>query len=317
MEKKTVCRVLTGPTASGKSEIALRMAREHGWEILCMDSMQIYRGMDIGTAKPTPDEQREVPHHLLDICDPAETYSVSAYTEEAEKTVRRISSLGHQVLFVGGTGLYLEGMVRGMSLGNTAADEMLRAELRALADGPDGRRLLDERLRRSDPVTADKLPLNDVRRRIRAIEVSETTGIPFSRQPDSKTESPFEWIIVSTCMEREHLYGRINRRVDRMIDAGLADEVRRLLEAGVPDDAQSMQAIGYKEMIPYIRGECTLEKASEEIRTRTRHYAKRQITYLKRLENIRYTDTEAKDAYGQIEKIFTEPETKQNGKPQN
>ena len=308
MEKKTVCRVLTGPTASGKSEIAFRMAREHGWEILCMDSMQIYRGMDIGTAKPTPEEQRTVPHHLLDICDPKETYSVSAYTEEAERTVRKIASQGHNVLFVGGTGLYLEGMVRGMTLGNTAADEELRAELHALADGPDGRQLLDERLRKSDPVTADKLPLNDLRRRIRAIEVSETTGIPFSMQQDSKTESPFDWIIVSTCMEREHLYERINRRVDRMIGAGLAEEVKELLAAGVPEDAQSMQAIGYKEMIPYIRGEYTLEKAGEEIRKRTRHYAKRQITFLKRLEEVRYADPEDRDAYRQIEKIFTEPE---------
>ena len=308
MEKKTVCRVLTGPTASGKSEIAFRMAMEHGWEILCMDSMQIYRGMDIGTAKPTPEEQRTVPHHLLDICDPRETYSVSSYTEEAERTVRKIAAQGHQVLFVGGTGLYLEGMVRGMSLGYTAADEKLRAELHALADGPDGRRLLDDRLRKSDPVTADKLPLNDLRRRIRAIEVSETTGIPFSKQPDSRTESPFEWIIVSTCMERGHLYERINRRVDRMIGAGLAEEVKRLLAAGVPKDAQSMQAIGYKEMIPYIRGEYTLEKAQEEIRKRTRHYAKRQITFLRRLEEVRYVDTEDQDAYRQIEKIFTEPE---------
>ena len=310
MDEKTVCRVLTGPTASGKSEIAFRMAREHGWEILCMDSMQIYRGMDIGTAKPTPDEQREVPHHLLDICDPKEKYSVSAYIEEAVRTVREITCHGRRVIFVGGTGLYLEGMVRGMNLGNTAANEKLRAELRALAEGPDGRHLLDRRLRKTDPVTADKLPLNDLRRRIRAIEVSETTGIPFSIQPERKTESPFEWIIVSTFMEREHLYGRINRRVEHMIEAGLKNEVKRLLDEGVPEDSQSMQAIGYKEMIPYLRGDCTLDQASEEIRTRTRHYAKRQITYLKRLDEIMYVDTESEDAYRQIEKIFTEPETK-------
>ena len=129
MEKKTVCRVLTGPTASGKSEIAFRMAREHGWEILCMDSMQIYRGMDIGTAKPTREDQQAVPHHLLDICDPRETYSVSSYTQAAEQAVREIASRGREALFVGGTGLYLEGLVRGMSLGNVPADERLRERL--------------------------------------------------------------------------------------------------------------------------------------------------------------------------------------------
>lgn len=306
MERKTICRVLTGPTASGKSDIALRMAKEHGWEIVCMDSMQIYRGMDIGTAKPTPQEQKAVPHHLLDICDPRETYSVSAYTEAAEETVRDIASRGRKALFVGGTGLYLEGMVRRMNLGNVPANGQLRAELNAIAGKPDGRRLIDERLRKTDPVTADKLPLNDLRRRIRAIEVSEASGIPFSAQQGSTSESPFRWIIVSTRMEREHLYNRINRRVDRMIQAGIAEEVKRLIQEGVPDDAQSMQAIGYKEMIPYLRGEYPIDKASEIMKTRTRHYAKRQITYLKRIEEILYVDPVSKGAYEQIENIFTE-----------
>ncbi len=306
MEKKITCLVLTGPTASGKSELGFRMAREHGWEIICMDSMQIYRGMDIGTAKPTRAEQEAVPHHLLDICDPQETYSVSGYIEDAEKTVREIASRGRQSLFVGGTGLYLEGLVRGMSLGNVPADETLRAELHAMAEAPEGRRMIDERLRKCDPETADRLPMNDLRRRIRAIEVSETTGIPFSRQPGRTSESPFEWRIAGTRMEREHLYGRINRRVDRMIEAGLEEEVRRLIEEGVPEDAQSMQAIGYKEMIPAVRGEYSLEAAAEEIRKRTRHYAKRQMTYLKRIESVRYADPEADDAYKKIEEIFTE-----------
>ena len=304
MEKKILCRVLTGPTASGKSDIAFRMAAAHGWEIVCMDSMQIYRGMDIGTAKPSREEQETVPHHLLDICDPRENYSVSRYVEDAEQCVREIAGRGREALFVGGTGLYLEGLVKGMSLGNIPANEELRAELRALAEGEEGRRLLDERLRKCDPATAEKLPLNDLRRRIRAIEVSESTGNPFSAQPEATAESPFDWILVSTCMEREHLYGRINARVDRMMEDGLAEEVRRLLSEGVPEDAQSMQAIGYKEMVPFLRGEYTLEAALEEIRKRTRHYAKRQMTFLKRMEGIRYVDSEAREAYAQIEGIF-------------
>ena len=300
MEKKILCRVLTGPTASGKSDIAFRMAAAHGWEIVCMDSMQIYRGMDIGTAKPSREEQETVPHHLLDICDPRENYSVSRYVQDAEQCVREIAGRGREALFVGGTGLYLEGLVKGMSLGNIPANE----ELRALAEGEEGRRLLDERLRKCDPATAEKLPLNDLRRRIRAIEVSESTGNPFSAQPEATAESPFDWILVSTCMEREHLYGRINARVDRMMEDGLAEEVRRLLSEGVPEDAQSMQAIGYKEMVPFLRGEYTLEAALEEIRKRTRHYAKRQMTFLKRMEGIRYVDSEAREAYAQIEGIF-------------
>ena len=310
MERKPICRVLTGPTASGKSDLAFRMAKEHGWEIICMDSMQIYRGMDIGTAKPTRAEQQAVPHHLLDICDPRETYSVSEYTEDAEKTVKEIASRGREAIFVGGTGLYLEGLIRGMSMGNVPANEKLRAELRALADLPNGREQIDLRLRRSDPATAEKLPLNDLRRRIRAIEVSEVTGTPFSKQPGRITESPFEWIVVSTSMEREHLYRRINRRVDQILESGLAEEVEQLLEEGVPKDVQSMQAIGYKEMIPYLRGDYSLEKAAEEIRTRTRHYAKRQMTYLKRLEEIRYVNPEDGNAYEQTEEIFMGAGTK-------
>ena len=304
MEKKIVCRVLTGPTASGKSDLSFRMAAAHGWEIICMDSMQIYRGMDIGTAKPSREEQAAVPHHLLDICDPRENYSVSRYVQDAENSIREIAARGREALLVGGTGLYLEGLVKGMSLGNIPANEALRAELRALSEGPEGRKLLDERLRKCDPTTADKLPLNDLRRRIRAIEVSESTGIPFSAQPEVTTESSFDWILVSTCMEREHLYGRINRRVDRMMESGLAEEVRRLLSEGVPEDAQSMQAIGYKEMVPFLRGEYTMEAALDEIRKRTRHYAKRQMTFLKRMEGIRYADSEAPAAYAEIEEAF-------------
>ena len=313
MEKKTVCRVLTGPTASGKSDLAFRMAAEHGWEIICMDSMQIYRGMDIGTAKPSREEQRIVPHHLLDICDPCDSYSVSLYTDDAEKAIREISSRGREPLFVGGTGLYLEGLVRGMHLGNVPANESLREELHILAEAPEGRRLLDERLRKTDPVTAEKLPLNDIRRRIRAVEVSETTGIPFSKQSGDAAGSPFDWIIVSTCMEREHLYTRINRRVDRMMKDGLAAEVQRLLSEGVSEDAQSMQAIGYKEIIPFLRGEYSLETAAEEIRKRTRHYAKRQITYLKRIEEIRYINSETEKAYELIENIYTKAGKSENG----
>ena len=307
MSEQIICRVLTGPTASGKSDLAFRLARENGWEIICMDSMQIYCRMDIGTAKPTREEQRTVRHHMLDICEPDESYSVSQYIEDALRTAEERKREGKEVLFVGGTGLYLEGMVRGMSMGFRPADEKLREELHALAEGPEGRQRLDERLRRTDPATADKLPLNDIRRRIRAIEVSETTGIPFSQQKDCRErDERFRWIIASTCLERSVLYDRINRRVDRMIELGLPEEVERLLREGVPEEAQSMQAIGYKEMIPYLRGEWTLETAADEIRKGTRHYAKRQMTYLKRLDEVRCFQADGDGVRAELQEYFTE-----------
>jgi len=306
MSGQIICRVLTGPTASGKSDLAFRLARENGWEIICMDSMQIYRRMDIGTAKPTAEEQEAVRHHMLDICEPDESYSVSQYIEDALRTAEERYREGKEVLFVGGTGLYLEGMVRGMSMGYRPADEKLREELHALAEGPEGRIKLDERLRRTDPATADKLPLNDIRRRIRAIEVSEATGIPFSQQEDRReVDDRFRWVVASTCLERSTLYDRINRRVDRMIEQGLPGEVEKLLREGVPEEAQSMQAIGYKEMIPYLRGEWTLETAADEIRKGTRHYAKRQMTYLRRLEGVRYIRTDEAGDQAELREYFT------------
>ena len=304
MEEPFVCRVLTGPTASGKSDLAMRLAEENHWEIICMDSMQIYRRMDIGTAKPSPEDRKKVQHHLLDICEPTETYNVSMYIDDAFRKADELFRSGKEFLFVGGTGLYLEGMMKPMGMGSVPADERLRTELHRLAGLPDGRRLLDERLRRCDPETADRLPLNDIRRRIRAIEVSETTGTPFSRQPHRKKDSPFMWIPVCICPERQTLYERINRRTVRMIENGLAQEVAGLLESGVPEESQSMQAIGYKEMVPYLRGEYTLQQATELIQTRTRHYAKRQITFLKRLEGIQYADPDSPDAYNKIKQIL-------------
>lgn len=304
MEKEITCYVLTGPTASGKSELAMRLAEEEDMDILCMDSMQIYRRMDIGTAKPTREDQKKVPHHLLDICEPSEAYSVSQYAEAAEKIIRELHQRGRKALFVGGTGLYLEGMIRGLQFGSVPSDPSLREKLHRMAAEPGGRELLDQVLRKLDPETAERLPLNDLRRRIRAIEVSKASGIPFSRQRNKDHGSCFHWIIVSTQMERTRLYDRINRRVDRMIRDGLRDEVRRLLAEGVPAEAQSMQAIGYKEMIPCILENLPENAAAEEIRTRSRHYAKRQMTFLRRISDIHYINPEEPESFRNIREIM-------------
>ena len=204
--KKTICRVLTGPTASGKTEIGIRLAKEMGWDILCMDSMQIYRRMNIGTAKPTVEEMWGVPHHLLDICEPTDPYSVSDYREAAEKLIEALTAKGHETLFVGGTALYLQAMMHPMGMGQVSANKELREDLNRLAETPEGKKILHERLRQLDPVTAERLPLNDVRRVIRAIEVSEATGNPFSMQPNREVPTAYEGKVVSTAMERSHLY---------------------------------------------------------------------------------------------------------------
>ena len=305
MERENVvCRVLTGPTASGKTEIGIRLAKEMGWDILCMDSMQIYRRMNIGTAKPSAEEMQGVSHHMLDICEPTDNYSVSDYREDAEKLIHELARKGREVLFVGGTALYLQAMMHPMGMGQVSANTELREELHRLAETPEGKAEIHERLRKLDPVTAKRLPLNDIRRTIRAIEVSEATGIPFSVQPNREMPTAFEWKAVSTAMERPHLYERINERVTKMVKAGLKEEVAALLAEGVPEEAQSMQGLGYKEMIPCIRGEYSTEDAAERIRLGTRHYAKRQMTFLRREEKIQYVDVERPGAYAEIRQLL-------------
>ena len=263
-----------------------------------MDSMQIYRRMNIGTAKPTPEETQGVPHHLMDICEPTDSYSVSDYRDAAEKLILRLHEEGKEALFVGGTVLYLQALVHPMGMGFVPANESLRAELNARAETPEGRTRLHEQLALIDPETSARLPVNDVRRVIRAIEVWEATGIPFSAQPKREDDpGRFRWKIVSTEMDRALLYDRINRRVTGMLRQGLKDEVAALLAEGVPEDAQSMQGLGYKEMIPCVRGEYSEEDAAEKIRTGTRHYAKRQMTFLRREESVRYVRTDREGAY--------------------
>ncbi|MBR2823288.1 MAG: tRNA (adenosine(37)-N6)-dimethylallyltransferase MiaA [Clostridia bacterium] len=301
-----LCRVLTGPTASGKSALGLALAEKHGWHILCMDSMQIYRRMDIGTAKPTPAERERVPHGLLDLCEPTEAFTVADYREAAEALVREKARQGREVLFVGGTGLYLQALIHPMGLGDAPANEARRTELRALAESEEGKVLLHRMLEALDPDTAARLPLNDTRRAIRAIEVTETTGVPFSRQADRAEPSPFIWRVAALKMPRELLYGRINRRVLSMMDQGLAREVESLLAEGVSPDARSMQGLGYKEMIPYLRGERNLEQTVDAIQKGTRHYAKRQETFLRRLPEVRFLDAAEPDLLARAEELLSE-----------
>ena len=308
MEQTPICWVLAGPTASGKTALSIRLAKEHNCEIICMDSMQIYRGMTIGTAKPTPEEMEGIPHHMVDVANPGEAFSVAMYQKMAEGAMADIIARGKQPLLVGGTGLYLRALRHPMAMGMVTGDDKIREELERQSEQTDGRYKLHQRLSEVDPETAARLHVNDVRRVVRALEVYQLTGVPFSRQPQVETDAPYQYRVASLTMDRAILYQRIEKRVDMMMEAGLMDEVRSLLESGVPADAQALKGLGYKELIPYLRGECSLDEAVYELKLGTRHYAKRQLTWMRREENVLWVDSLQPDAYTRLENWFTKGE---------
>lgn len=272
---------VAGPTASGKSDLALQLAQKLDGEIICMDSMQIYRRMDIGTAKPTAEEQALVSHHMLDIVDPTENYAVADYAQNAEKVICEIAARGKQPILVGGTGLYLKALMHGLSLGNAGGDEKIRARLYAMAEEPEGKAHLHRQLAEVDLASAAKFHPNDIRRVIRALEVYELTGTPISRQRQDEPERPFSILPLAIDMPRDVLYARLEKRVHLMMQQGLLEEVEALLKSGVTAGMQSMQGIGYKELIPVVQGLQHIDDAVWQIVLNTRHYAKRQGTWLR------------------------------------
>ena len=302
MGEKPAVIAVAGPTASGKSDLGLKLAQRLGGEIVCMGSMQIYRRMDIGTAKPTAQERALLPHHMLDVADPTEAYAVADYAVAAEQVIAQILSRGRVPILVGGTGLYLKALMDGLSLGGAGGDERLRAELNALADGPGGKERLHARLAAVDPETAARLHPNDRRRVIRAIEVFEQTGVPMSRQNHAAQDRPFRVLPLALEWPRDLLYARLETRVHRMMEMGLLSEVRALLESGVAPAAQSMQGIGYKELIPAAMGQDDVNRAVWDIIVHTRHYAKRQGTWLRAEPRCVWLD--ARDADGLMSKAL-------------
>lgn len=302
MGEKPAVIAVAGPTASGKSDLGLKLAQRLGGEIICMDSMQIYRRMDIGTAKPTAQERALLPHHMLDVADPTEAYAVADYAVAAERVIAEILSRGRVPILVGGTGLYLKALMDGLSLGGAGGDERLRAEVNALADEPGGKERLHARLAAVDPETAARLHPNDRRRVIRAIEVFEQTGVPMSRQNHAAQDRPFRVLPLALEWPRDLLYARLETRVHRMMEMGLLSEVRALLESGVAPAAQSMQGIGYKELIPAAMGQEDVNRAVWDIIVHTRHYAKRQGTWLRAEPRCVWLD--ARDADGLLSKAL-------------
>ena len=284
-----------GPTASGKTGLAVALAEKLDAEIVSCDSMQIYRGMDVGTAKPTAEEMRGVPHHLLDVVEPGEDFSVGRYVKLADAAIADIRSRGRTAIVCGGTGLYMDGLVKGEEYAPPSRDAQ-REYVEGIAEKK-GIEYVYGMLKDADPETAEKLHLSDRKRIIRAMEVFLITGMPLSWHNARSKERPPKydplWIGLNF-RDRNKLYARIDRRVDQMLDQGLEDEVRRLLEKGVDPKTTAMQAIGYKEMAAAIRGECSVEQAAEQIKQASRRYAKRQLTWFRRNEKIRwlYVDEE-------------------------
>ncbi len=278
---------LVGPTASGKTAAALALAQRMGGEILCMDSMQVYRGMDIGTAKPTPAERALVPHHLLDLCGPEEPFSVSDWLSACEKALETV----RVPILCGGTGLYLDALSWRQSFGGAPGDERIRKRLKDLA-AEKGNEALHALLRAADPVMAARLHPNDVRRVIRALEVRELTGRSLSDFAAREADTRWDFTLFAIDYPRAELYARIDRRVDEMVRLGLGEEVRALLEKGVGRECTSMQGIGYKETADCLRGLLSPEEAVSLIKLRTRHYAKRQLTWFRRDARITWLTPE-------------------------
>ncbi|KAF6575011.1 tRNA (adenosine(37)-N6)-dimethylallyltransferase MiaA [Paenibacillus sp. FSL M8-0228] len=282
--------VLVGPTAVGKTKLSIEMARQFDAEIISGDSMQVYRHMDVGTAKISEQEMEGIKHHLIDIHEPEYPYSVAQFQEDCRRLIPDIQSRGKLPFIVGGTGLYVESVCYEYQFSEVGADEAFRQEQLDYAEqfGADA---LHARLQAVDPESALRLHPNDRRRVVRALEIYHVSGTTLSSQLASqKKESPYQLCIVGLTMDRQMLYKRIEDRIDGMLDQGLVAEVTSLMERGVRSDAISMQGLGYKEISSYLRGEVSLEEAVTWLKRDTRHFAKRQLSWFRHMKDIQWVD---------------------------
>jgi len=287
MAPRVLCVV--GPTASGKTKMAVALARRFGGEVVSVDSMQIYRGMTIGTAAPTAEEMEGVPHHMIAVADPAEQWSAARFCQAADACIQDILSRGKLPVLAGGTGLYLDALIRGddFAPGSQGGEVRLRLQRELREQGPEA---LLERLRTVDPETAGRLHLRDEKRILRALEIYEQTGEPMSLRDRRGRQRPdrYEAVYIGLSFrDREDLRRRIDRRVDDMVRQGLLQEVQDLLDSGLPRDATALQAIGYKQFLAVADGAATTDQAVE-VKLRSRQYAKRQLTWLRRNPDIHW-----------------------------
>ena len=290
---------IAGPTASGKTALAVALAKELNGEVVSCDSMQVYKRMDIGTAKPTPEEMQGIPHHMIDVAEPWEDFSVSRYCEMAAPIVDDIISRGKTAIIAGGTGLYMDSLIRGSAFAPFPSTGV-RERLEAQADA-EGMEAMLSRLRAVDPDSAARLHLSDRKRIIRALEVFLETGETITEH-NRKTQAvpprytPL-WLGLDFS-ERGELYRRIDLRVGKMLEMGLIEEIQSLLDSGIPEKATAMQAIGYKEFVDALDGRCTIEEAADQVRQSSRRYAKRQLTWFRRNRRIHWIIRE--DSSGEI-----------------
>lgn len=294
--------MLIGPTAVGKTKLSIELAKKFNGEIISGDSMQIYKGMDIGTAKITQEEMEGIPHHLIDIKEPDESFSTAEFQELVRKKIDEISSRGKMPMIVGGTGLYIQSVIFDYHFTDAPSDPTFRRSLEQAAEA-NGQEFLHGKLKDADPESAARIHPNNVRRVIRALEIIHCTGKTAGElQENQSPELLYDTALIGLTMDREMLYNRINYRVDLMMKQGLLDEVQYFYEKGLRD-CQSIQAIGYKELYDYFDGKVPLELAIENLKQNSRRYAKRQLTWFRNKMNVEWFDmSESKDA----EKKFAE-----------
>ena len=288
MENQKNLIILTGPTAAGKTALSIRLAKAVGGEIISADSMQVYRHMDIGSAKVTREEMEGVCHHLIDVLNPDEEFHVVKFQKMAKEAIKEIYDKGKIPILVGGTGFYIQSVLYDIDFTQTDEDEDFREQLENLAREK-GNEFLFEKLRRIDPKACENLHPNNVKRVIRAIEFYEKSGgkrISEHNEEQHEKSSPYSYTYFVLTDDRAFLYEKINKRVDNMLENGLVEEVKRLKNMGCSKDLVSMQGLGYKEILDYLEGACTLEDAVYRIKRDTRHFAKRQITWFKRERDV-------------------------------
>lgn len=283
--------VIVGPTASGKTALSIELAKKIDGEIISCDSMQIYKDMNIGSAKPTIEEMQGIKHYMIDIAEPTERFSVAEYKKRSEEAIDEILQKGKVPIIVGGTGLYANSLIYNIEYNEIMLDEEYRKNLMQIAETEDGLATLYEKARSIDPVAMEKISSNDKKRIIRVLEIKHSTGKNKTELEleSRKNEVKYEYKVFAINMPREILYDRINKRVDIMIENGLIDEVENIIEK-YKEFPTAMQAIGYKEIVMYLKGELTKQEAIEKIKQESRRYAKRQITWFKKIENIKWID---------------------------
>lgn len=285
--------IISGPTGVGKSQLSIELAKMLDGEIISCDSMQIYRHMDIGTAKIKSDEMDGITHHMIDIVDPSESFSVKEYKIMAEEIIQEIYNRNKIPIMVGGTGLYINSIIYGLDLDSNNSNEDIKKELYNKLDKY-GIQYIRSEIKRVDPLSYDRIHENDIKRNIRALEYYLCTGKAFSLRENQfrKDNSKYNWKLYALIRDRKHLYDIINRRVDIMLKNGLLDELKGILALGVDPNAQSMQAIGYSEFIKYLNNEWDYEFAVEKIKQHSRNYAKRQLTWFRNDPNAKFIDVE-------------------------